>query len=66
MFGEQVNWHGPTQVAVSMSSVQFASEPPSPARASETVIVQVPFGSSPMKAPNASSGVSGVAVVWLT
>ena len=47
-----------------MSSRQLSSAPPSPARSSKTVIVQVPFGFSPLKAASASSGTSGVAV-WL-
>ena len=48
------------------ASDQLSRLPPSPARSSEIVIVQVPFGSSPMNAPIASSGTSGVAVVRFT
>ena len=52
--------------SVVTSSDQAFRLPPSPARSSEMVRVQVPFGSSPMNAPMASSGTSGVAVVRLT
>ena len=55
-----------TQLMVYISSDHLASEPPSPPASSEIVIVQVPFGFSPMKAPIASSGTSGEAVVRLT
>lgn len=45
---------------------QLSMEPPSPPRSSLTVIVQVPLGSSPIKAPKASSATSGVAAVRFT
>jgi hypothetical protein len=51
------------QVAVSMSERPAVGLPPSPAASSLMVIVQVPFGSSPMKAPSASSVASGLASV---
>src|SRR5262245_38274779 len=52
--------------SVTTSSVQLASEPPSPARSSEMVIVQVPFGFSPRNAASGSSGTSGEATTLLT
>jgi hypothetical protein len=44
------------------SSRHWSSDPPSPAASSETVSVHVPFGSSPVKAANDSSGTSVGAV----
>jgi hypothetical protein len=46
---------GPSSVVT--SNFHWDNVPPSPDVSSETVRVQVPFGSSPMNAPRASSGV---------
>ena len=54
----QVTAHCVTaQVVVVISRVQAVSDPPSAPRSSLMVSVQVPFGSSPMNAASASSGV---------
>ena len=45
-------------IVVVISSDQDVSVPPSTSESSEIVSVHVPFGSSPMNAASASSGVS--------
>ncbi len=44
-----------------IASAHVSSSPPTPLESSWMVSLQVPFGFSPMKAPNASSGTSGEA-----
>jgi hypothetical protein len=66
MLAGHVSIQGAPHVPVVICSVQESSDPPSIAVSSDIVIVQVPFGFSPMNAASGSSGVSGVAVTRLT
>src|SRR5439155_13596386 len=54
----QLTAHDGAQSIVVISSDQLRSVPVSPPASSASVIVQTPFGSSSMKAPSASCGVS--------